>query len=418
MSLLQPHDRQDGCDPVPFRPLIVVGASVRAAVQSASLAQFTPFGVDAFGDLDTQQFSAQWTRLDTHIDACSLLNSHPIAPIVATGGIESLIPWLEPLRKKFPVLIPSANTLQTLRDPEFLNTAATETGWHFPPWQWHRPTDGGKWFKKDCASAGGCEVVEWNTNHKIIGSNYFQKKAHGTAWGANFLATGKQLLLVGVSRSLRHAIGPRKYLYAGSIGPIVVSENQLQQLLKIGDWIRRNSDIRGLFGIDLLFRSANSPLTLLEINPRYTASMELWERASGCSLIEAHVASFQSTSTNPQLFRNIAQASPNPISGEYCGPYWIKRILWARNNVRWHRATVLETLGRWKIARCNTIAARASFSLCDYPADGTVIPVGSPIASWIFGPIHPSDPIPWKMASLHRQLSALEKVVNRRVAQA
>jgi predicted ATP-grasp superfamily ATP-dependent carboligase len=62
----------------------------------------------------------------------------------------------------------------------------------------------------------------------------------------------------------------------------------------IGASISRQFGLRGLFGIDAVVtgRGEFSEITPIEVNPRYTASVELLERATGFAAIARHCDAF------------------------------------------------------------------------------------------------------------------------------
>jgi predicted ATP-grasp superfamily ATP-dependent carboligase len=60
---------------------------------------------------------------------------------------------------------------------------------------------------------------------------------------------------------------------------------------RLGEALARGSGLRGLFGVDFVLRG-DLPWTV-EVNPRYTASMEVVEHTSGLPLMALHRRQFQ-----------------------------------------------------------------------------------------------------------------------------
>jgi predicted ATP-grasp superfamily ATP-dependent carboligase len=81
-------------------------------------------------------------------------------------------------------------------------------------------------------------------------------------------------------------VGAAGFTYCGSI-----LQNQpsveYRQWSRIGRAIAREFSLIGLFGVDGVV--SKGQIWPIEVNPRYTASMELLERALGISLIGLHV---------------------------------------------------------------------------------------------------------------------------------
>ncbi len=81
--------------------------------------------------------------------------------------------------------------------------------------------------------------------------------------------------------------GARGFQYAGSLGPILVSSEQLRALRRLGAVLARRFPLRGLFGVDAVLNARG--VWTVEVNPRYSASLEILERSCG-PLIPHHIA--------------------------------------------------------------------------------------------------------------------------------
>jgi predicted ATP-grasp superfamily ATP-dependent carboligase len=73
---------------------------------------------------------------------------------------------------------------------------------------------------------------------------------------------------------------PQKYHYCGSLGPLHLEDHYTEQLQAIGETLAREFGLRGLFGVDAILDDSGKRIVPVEINPRYTASIEVLERAS------------------------------------------------------------------------------------------------------------------------------------------
>jgi predicted ATP-grasp superfamily ATP-dependent carboligase len=83
-------------------------------------------------------------------------------------------------------------------------------------------------------------------------------------------------------------LGAHGFQYAGSIGPLSLPGNNLEIIPQIGQVLADRFELVGLFGVDLVFDGER--VWPIEVNPRYTASMEICERVEGVHVIAAHVA--------------------------------------------------------------------------------------------------------------------------------
>jgi predicted ATP-grasp superfamily ATP-dependent carboligase len=104
-----------------------------------------------------------------------------------------------------------------------------------------------------------------------------------------FVAAEGRAVLLGVSQqhlaSLSAAHEP--FVYAGSIGPLDLTADRATQWERIGQTLAARFELRGLFGVDAIV--ADRQVWPVEVNPRYPASAEVWDMATGESAIKLHI---------------------------------------------------------------------------------------------------------------------------------
>jgi predicted ATP-grasp superfamily ATP-dependent carboligase len=149
---------------------------------------------------------------------------------------------------------------------------------------------------------------------------YLQELIIGEACAAIYVADGKSAAMLGASRQLIGAewTGATGYHYAGSIGPLELTPSQDATFRRIGDSLAHEFGLVGLFGVDAIL-DAQGEIWPLEVNPRYTASVEILERATGARAIAAHLEA---------CLHGRLSALPAP-SGAFSG----KAILYARRTI-------------------------------------------------------------------------------------
>jgi predicted ATP-grasp superfamily ATP-dependent carboligase len=87
-----------------------------------------------------------------------------------------------------------------------------------------------------------------------------------------------------VGESWTHAA---PFAYCGSIGPVELPDSTLAQFIAIGQCLAAEFNLTGLIGIDTII--SNDRVFVIEVNPRYTASVEVLERALNRSLLGEHI---------------------------------------------------------------------------------------------------------------------------------
>jgi predicted ATP-grasp superfamily ATP-dependent carboligase len=134
---------------------------------------------------------------------------------------------------------------------------------------------------------------------------------------------------LGVTRQLigQPTLGGRAFQYVGSIGPLKLTPDQQQQWHHLGDCLSAQFRLRGLFGVDAI--DTGQAIVPVEVNPRYTASIEVLERSLGWPIVAWHI----------QACRAARLPEPTCPTSVVCSG---KAIVYATNRCRWtgHSATL------------------------------------------------------------------------------
>jgi predicted ATP-grasp superfamily ATP-dependent carboligase len=263
-------------------------------------------------------------------------------------------------------------------------------------------------MRKPLRSAGGQLVSRWTGQFAESTDDtgdargwYYQERIAGIPVAAVFVAADGEAAILGVTRQLlggnwlaaiesvdkegeddapfnpESAAGDRgmsgsqqldesPFRYIGSVGPVLISEGQFRTFQQIGNVLARACGLTGLFGVDAILNQQN--IWPVEINPRYTASIEVLERASALrtrgrrprrlNSIEWHEAAC--------LFRQL----PAPL-GQSDEVTSGKLIHYARRDGIFSSAAA-----RFAVERNLSLAQPA---VADIPAVGTVIRRGQPV---------------------------------------
>ncbi|MFT5324136.1 MAG: putative ATP-grasp superfamily ATP-dependent carboligase [Planctomycetaceae bacterium] len=286
-------------------PLIIVGSSVRAAAQSAVRAGFRPWCIDQFGDRDLVEISdGVHTVTDWPNEIASAIQSAPLAEWVYTGALENHPALVEKLSRQRLLCGCGIETLSRLRDPIWLADTLIKAS--LPSLPVIVPVSGipesGEWIVKPLASAAGIGVRDSlgrDVGTVDFGGHYLQRKARGRVISGLYLGVENSALLIGMCEQVCRGsdAGEYCYVYSGSFGPLSVAEDSgdvFEQAQRIGSAIAagvraEGATLRGLFGIDFVLDDETGELWTLEINPRYTASTEIYEHAFGWPLMRWHV---------------------------------------------------------------------------------------------------------------------------------
>jgi predicted ATP-grasp superfamily ATP-dependent carboligase len=281
--------------------VLIAGVSTRAAAESAARAGFDVTAIDAFGDLDQhpsvralsvpRDYGARFTptaaaRVARSIegDAAMYLSSfenHPKAVGLLSSGREL---WGNP-----------PSMLRRVRDPFELTRVLRKCG-HAVLSIRVNPTRTGRWLLKPVLSGGGGRVRVWHPGRRVPRGFYLQEFVEGTPGSIVFVAARGRALPIGISRQLAGApaFGATGFKYCGNIlAPAgdaqFARDNALVRTASaLARTIAEEFELVGVNGLDFVARDG-VPYAI-EVNPRWTASMELVERAYGFSVFGAHAA--------------------------------------------------------------------------------------------------------------------------------
>lgn len=350
------------------RPLLIIGGSVRAAAWSALRAGFSPICIDAFADADLRACANVLPAPRYPHDALKAVSGLPAGiPWIYTGGLENSPRRIDAISRRHRLLGNSGAVVRSARGPAgladgldrhdaCLRVAETWAG-RTPP------AMDGSWMLKPRRGSGGRGVVIWDAGaerHPTRNEPHtFQRRIEGLPVSALFLATEHATRSVGFCRqwSGEADCGAAGFLYAGSIGPIELPKRFHDAAQRGGDVWRRRHGLRGLFGVD--FQFDGETLWATEINPRYTASVELYEFARGESLLAEHAAACgwpHESCASPAVLSMAAAACAG------------KAVIYAPRSMTAPALPVPRFTGQIP-------------ALADIPAPGSLIPAGTPICT-------------------------------------
>lgn len=280
--------------------LWIVGSSVRAAVQSAGQAGVPAVAVDLFSDRDTREAAATRQIRDYPWELRTLLREPPEGPWMYTGGLENYPELLAELATIRPLLGNAADVVRQVRNPWRVREVLTALGIACPRLRladepFDDPTV--RWLRKPLRSAGGHGIsfVQPGPASWVSDAHYIQEWIEGTACSLTYLGDGRNAELLLVCRQLIGAdwAGAEGFMYCGSVGPLPIDATLRDEAQAIGQVLALEFALVGLFGVDaVLVADGSGRLRFfpVEVNPRFTASVEVWERLSGESAVARHVA--------------------------------------------------------------------------------------------------------------------------------
>ena len=346
--------------------LLILGASARAAAFSALRAGLRPWCVDLFADADLQARcpARRLAARDYPQGFVQAAASAPVGPWIYTGGLENRPALVTDLARGRTLWGNDAPALARVRSPFALQRLLRAAKVPCPAAR--QPAAGlpGCWLLKPLSGAGGTGIRVWTgraTPPPRKQQVYLQEYIEGEAWAAVYLGDGEQARLLGVTRQLvgEAWLRARPFHYCGSVGPLAPSPQLQHALEHLGSGVAGGSRLRGIFGIDCVVRDY-VPWPV-EVNPRYTASVEVLEHTLGIPALAWHRQVFESTVPAPPP----AERATGVIVG--------KAVLFARAPL------TFPADGPWLRVLHQPAAIHDLPAFADIPHVGQQIPRGRPV---------------------------------------
>jgi hypothetical protein len=348
--------------------------STREIAESAVRGGHRIVTLDYFGDRDQRALVENYSLLrdfDLPFSAKNLAEASrglSADALVYTSNLENHPDVVEDLAQGRRLLGNSPRILRRIRDCRTLRGFCLEAGLPFPATR--LPGEDAdlslRWLRKPVRGGGGHGIRFWD-GVTLDHGHFLQAYIDGWPASAAFVADGRRSVVIGVTEQLigRKELGAPGFVWCGNILPLGVSASERVRLLSeveaMVSGLTRRFALQGLNGVDFVVgrgsEGALDPI-LVEVNPRYTASMELVERAYGLNVFSLHVAAMAGQLPDFSLAGCLESHLPS----------FGKAIVYAR------RAVTMPETERW-----------SGLGRRDIPHSGERIEAGHPICTVLGG---------------------------------
>jgi uncharacterized protein len=283
--------------------ILVVGISVRAMVESAVGSRYPVIALDAFGDQDLRALVESYSlRQDFGVpyspnalyQACRRLNCDSIA---YTSNLENHPGIIDRLARDFRIIGNPAQIVRSVRHCASMYPKLRRAGFSVPETIFSgggEPDPNLQWLLKPISSGGGHGISFLKEKATPGDRVMLQQYVPGKSCSASFVSNGRECVLIGITEQLigLQPFGVQGFRYCGNILPLpelLANETILEQVRKVADFITHEYGLSGVNGFDFILK--DNQVWLTEVNPRYSASMELMEQAYGLHVFDLHVQS-------------------------------------------------------------------------------------------------------------------------------
>lgn len=279
-------------------PLLAVSASGRALARSAARCGLEVVVLDLFNDMDVRALavaSRNVAALNGTFDARRLLAAAQIlcppdrcGGLVYGSGFEGRTGLLEKLVRGRTLFGNAPDTVAQLKDPARFFPMLDSFGFAHPETRLDPPADVSGWLVKRSGGAGGSHVKPVRLRHRARQGRYFQKRQSGRTLSVLFAANGHDARVIGINEQWTASIAQcAPYCYGGAVSGIVLPGNVHARIATLLGRLVCATGLVGLNGLDFLFEG-DEPC-ILEINPRPTATIDLYDADFENGLLALHL---------------------------------------------------------------------------------------------------------------------------------
>ena len=304
--------------------LLIVGASGRAAAASAIRAGFEPFVIDLFADADTKRLCPvlKCEMADYPVGLVRLAEQAPPGPWMYTGGLENHPEVVGAISETRELWGNGPEVLRRVRDPFGLFgclSAFDSATLTVHPSIGPMPGDR-RFLRKPTRGAGGLGVRfatpdDWDGG--IDRTDYvMQEFVPGRSMSAAFRrdAGDKRPRFVGLSDQLVGCewLHAKPFAYCGSV---VTHPNLGPDPRPVAYWLTTHYELTGVWGMDYILPDRGRPHPV-DVNPRYPASAEVYEYATGVPALKSSAESYPTRPVGKAIYY-----APHRLTFPASGPW-------------------------------------------------------------------------------------------------
>mgnify|MGYP001948564199 CR=1 FL=1 len=273
--------------------VLIIASSGRMLAESARRAGMMPLIIDLFGDVDTREFAFDiqvvkgFDRLHLLPAVDVFLSIYPIDGFIYGSGLESQQECLGWISEKISVLGNHPCTFNNILDKKYFFSKLDELNIDYPETRFGPPVVPEGWLVKPYYSEGGAGIVEFDNEKNDPQPVYWQRFIKGQAMSALFLADGSKAEIIGFNTQWVDQDNHYPFIFSGVINQTELSAIQQGLIFR---WIKKTVAEFSLTGLNSLdFIVNEQSCFMLEINPRPSASMVLYEPDYPNGLLFEHI---------------------------------------------------------------------------------------------------------------------------------
>ncbi|MDI6720275.1 MAG: ATP-grasp domain-containing protein [Methanomicrobiales archaeon] len=267
--------------------VLVAGFATRHVVQSARRAGYAVYAIDHFCDQDLGWYAQECVKFQELDEigekVAEMARLHSIDILVVTSGAEEIaapVPLYGTPPRQVERYLDKLEIQRFLEENRFPAPPLAAAG-EYPAMLKPRRGAGG-WRNQMVRNTE--EEARWR---EVFGDHPYiaQRMVSGTAASVSCLADGSRARAVAANRQLLRGEGERQFGFSGSLTPLP-NHPLSARMIRLAEEIAGASGCIGSIGVDFVL---GEDAFAIEINPRFQATLDTVEMATGLNLFRLHM---------------------------------------------------------------------------------------------------------------------------------
>lgn len=274
------------------KTLIIAANSARSYALAAVACGYQVITLDAFADADTRRVSLQSFMLkmresgpdEQHFkQTFASINLDEVDGFLYGSLFDAAPDLLAWVAKQLPLIGNTPDVMRAAKQFSFFKLL-DELNITHPQVRQDLPNHVSGWLLKQVGGSGGTHIRPANqfTHSEHSPHDYFQQKMAGIPVSMLFLADGESVQLIGFNRQFLASTPDMPYRFAGAVSHVPMPSKVQHTFLQAAQRLTKALGLRGINNLDAILDE--NTLWMLELNPRLSASFQLYE-----NLLTAHI---------------------------------------------------------------------------------------------------------------------------------
>jgi uncharacterized protein len=277
---------------------LIAAISARMLARSAARGGYAVAALDLFNDRDTRQAARTSEAMPCRTSAglgfdrqALLAAAERLCPpgqytgVVYGAGFEDDPTLLRELAHGRALFGNSPETVTLLKDPGRFFPLLEELAIPHPAVALTAPERLEGWLAKRIGASGGVHITAAKPG--ALDGCYYQQHAPGRNLSVLFLADCRRAFVLGISEQWTACIGESSFAYAGAAGPVMLEPRVAIRLARDLDALVEATRLVGCNSMDFLME--RDRFAVLEVNPRPSATIDLYDADWSSGLFEQHL---------------------------------------------------------------------------------------------------------------------------------